>query len=175
MVRHMTQDQVYEALQDHPFTRRLTESSLAKLAALTQKVGFHEDQIIFHAGERSPHFYLVVSGSVCVEISTPVYAVCVQSLGPEDAFGWSSLLDRHYTAFQVRAREKTTALRLDSQRLLAACEGDLGLGLEIFRRLSELIARRVMATESRLADFCGGVNPAVSRALAACANSKSAP
>ncbi|MBI3666816.1 MAG: cyclic nucleotide-binding domain-containing protein [Acidobacteria bacterium] len=168
-VGHMTRNQVYEALKSHPFTRRLTESSLAKLAAIAQDVGYREDHVIFHAGERSSHLFLVVSGSVCVEIRTQVYAVCLQSLDAGEAFGWSSLLDRHYTAFQVRARERSTVLQLDAQQLLVACEGDAELGFEIFRRLSELIAKRVMATESRLADFCGGANPAVSRASSVCA------
>ncbi len=151
----MPREPVYEALRRQSFTQGMKADQLAKLATLAAEVPFQEDQIIFQAGERSVYLYLLVSGYVCIEIRTPVYSICVQALGPGGAFGWSSVLESHYTAFQVRALQPSTALRLDSKQLLAACHDDSELGIEIFSRLLQLVATRLRATESRLAEFCG--------------------
>ena len=144
-----------QILRDHPLTRGLTESGLAQLASLACEETFAQDQIILVAGQQSKDFYLLLSGSVCVEVCAPRYTVCVQALGSGEAFGWSSLLLHHDTLFQIRARERSTVIRLDGSRLYAVCGEDPEFGLELFRRLLELVAGRVQATELRLAEFCG--------------------
>lgn len=151
----MDRDDMCRALQNQRFTRGLSAQHLSSLAALARPVTFRQDEVIFRVAERSEYLYLLLSGSVCVEARSPFYAICIAALSPGDAFGWSSLAGRHDTVFQVRAREDTTALCLDSRGLLAACEQDPSLGLEIFRRLSEMVAGRVRALEARLAEFCG--------------------
>jgi hypothetical protein len=65
------------------------------------------------------------------------------------------LLDHQDTLFQVRAREHTTALRLDGARLKAACQRDSQLGNEVRQRALQVVARRVRATEIRFAEMCG--------------------
>jgi CRP-like cAMP-binding protein len=144
------------ALKEHHFTANLDHHHLALLAEAAREVRFQSDQPILLAGERSTHFYLLRSGSVCVEIHNPVYSVCVQVLEPGDAFGWSSLLGDHDTLFQVRAREASTAICWDGVQLAAACRDNPEFGLAIFSRLLELVAGRVKATEAALAKFLGG-------------------
>mgnify|MGYP005852993763 CR=1 FL=1 len=144
-----------QALSDHPFTQGMSESQLKKLASLAREVSFEEDEIVFRAGENSTHFCLLLSGSACVEIRKQYYGICVQTLGPGEAFGWSSLLDEHHTVFQVRARERCDAIFLDGQKLAEACQKDPKLGVDVFRRLARIVAKRVKATELRLAEFCG--------------------
>lgn len=144
-----------QVLRAHAFTHGLSESQVAGLAALAAKVTFEENQVILVAGERSTSFYLLVEGSVAVELRTPRYAVCVQALGPGQVFGWSALLDHQDTLFQVRARERTTALRLDGAALAAAFQADSPLGVEILRRTLQVVAGRVKATELRFAEMCG--------------------
>ena len=142
-------------LKELGFTEGFPEPHLAKLTALGRDTQFEPNQLILLTGQRSRHFYLVTSGSVCIEARTPVYTVCVQALGPGDAFGWSSLLTHHDTLFQVRAREATKAVCWDGEELAAACMEDAEFGRELYKRLLELVAGRVKATEARLAEFCG--------------------
>jgi len=142
-------------LRNHRFTQGLDESHLAKLARLATEVNFIEDELILVDGQRSTSFYLLLSGSVAVELRTGSFAVCVEALGPGQVFGWSSLLDRQDTLFQVRAREKTTALRLSGPDLQATCKSDTILGAEILHRTLQVVAGRVKATEIRFAEMCG--------------------
>ena len=144
-----------QILREHRFTHGLSGSGLAKLASLACEETFEQDQVILVSEQQSKDFYLLLSGSVCVEVCAPHYTVCVQALGAGEAFGWSSLLLHHVTLFQIRASERSTAIRLDGSRLFAVCGEDPEFGLELFRRLLELVAGRVKATELRLAEFCG--------------------
>lgn len=151
----MAREPISAVLRRQPFTRGLAEEQLAKLLAFTTEVSFEEDQVIFPAGRLSANLYLVVTGCVCVEVRTPVYAVCLQVVGPGEAFGWSSLLEHHDTVFQVRALGPTTTLCIDAKQLLAECQQDPKFGFELLRRVLEMVAGRVEAIEARLAEFCG--------------------
>jgi CRP-like cAMP-binding protein len=79
----------------------------------------------------------------------------VQALGPGQVFGWSALLDRQDTLFQVRAREHTTALRIEGSDLKALFRRQPDLGTELLQRTLQVVASRVRATEQRFAEMCG--------------------
>jgi CRP-like cAMP-binding protein len=151
----MGQNAPFEALRAHRFTQGLTDSQLSALAALAKSVSFEADEIVLAEAQRSQNFYLLLSGSVAVELCALQYAVCVQSLGPGEAFGWSSLLAEHDTVFRVRARERTEALRLAGSALQDLCRHDPDLGTEFLTRTLNVVAGRVKATELRFAEMCG--------------------
>ena len=144
-----------EALRAHKFTSALTSAQIASLASLAQPVEFGADELILLDGQRSSAFYLVTSGSVAVELCAPRFTVTIEALGAGRVFGWSSLLDQHDTLFQVRARERTTALRLEGGALRELCRTDPALGSEILQRTLQEVAGRVKATETRFAEMCG--------------------
>jgi len=144
-----------EVLRNHTFTRGLGDAQIATLASMTSQVSFAEGEIVLINGEHSQAFFLVLTGSVSVELCAPNFVVSVQALGPGQVFGWSALLNEQDTLFQVRARENTTALRLDGERLKAACQADPVLGREILQRALAVVAGRVRATEIRFAEMCG--------------------
>jgi len=146
---------LHEILRNHTFTSGLGDHQIATLASIASTVTFAENQVVLVDREQSRAFYLVVTGSVSVELCTATFVVSVQALGPGDVFGWSALLDHHDTLFQVRAREDTTTLRLDSEHLKAACDTDPLLGKEILQRALAVVAGRVRATEVRFAEMCG--------------------
>ena len=149
---HMTLNQV---LRNHPFTRELGDSQIATLESMATDVAFEENEVILVDGERSRSFFLILTGSVSVELRTPSYVITVQALGPGQVFGWSALLEDHDTLFQVRAREHTMALRLDGAALKAACHQDTILGMQVLQRALTVVAGRVRATEIRFAEMCG--------------------
>ena len=147
--------QLGETLREHEFFRGLSGSQFAALAEMASEVAFQENDVILEDGQRSAFFYLLLSGSVVVELRTPRYVVAVQALGPGQVFGWSSLLNDQDTLFQVRARESTVALRFDGPTLKAKCREDSALGCEILGRTLQVVAGRVRATEIRFAEMCG--------------------
>lgn len=144
-----------ETILQHEFTAGLTESQAAQLAAIATEVSFNENDIILATGQQSRNFFLLLTGSVCVEVGTRSYVVWVQILGPGEAFGWSALLGHHDTLFQVRAREASRALCLNGDQLLAILDSDPVLAAALYRRTLKLVAGRVQATERRLGEMCG--------------------
>jgi len=149
---HMAQ---VDALREHEFLAGLTHGQIASLAALADPVEFETDALILRDGQRSDAFYLLLSGSVAVELCAPQFTVTIEALGAGRVCGWSSLLDRHDTLFQVRARERTNALRLEGEALKELCRADPALGAELLRRTLQVVAGRVKATELRFAEMCG--------------------
>jgi CRP-like cAMP-binding protein len=139
----------------HAFVRGLRDDQIARLAALGSAVVFDPDDVILRDGQRSDSFYLIVDGSVAVELKHQAFVVCVQALGPNDVFGWSSLLEHQDTVFSVRAREKTIAVRFDGADLAEAFQADAELGVEFLRRTLKVVAGRVKATEEKFAEMCG--------------------
>jgi CRP/FNR family transcriptional regulator, cyclic AMP receptor protein len=144
-----------QSLKHHAFTDGLTDDQVATLATMARQVTFKENDVILVDGQHSSSFYLLLTGSVVVELRTPVCVMVVQPLGPGNIFGWSSLLDRQDTLFQVRAREHTTALEIDGATLKARCLSDTALGAELLHRILHVVAGRVKATELRFAEMCG--------------------
>jgi len=146
---------VQHLLEGHAFLAGLSASQIQKLAPLACEVSFSENEFVLHAGQQSRHFYLMLTGSVCVEVRGRGYTVMVQAVGPGEAMGWSAFLDGHETLFQVRAREKSTALCLDRDRLRALLASDEALAAELLRRVLEVAAVRMQATESALGEMIG--------------------
>ena len=142
-------------LQSHQFVQGLNSKQLESLAAHAHQVEFEENEIVLLDGQHSSSFYLLVSGSVAIELRAARYAVCVEAIGPGQVFGWSALLDHQDTLFQVRAREQTVALRIEGPVLQRLCREDPLLGTEILQRTLQVVAGRVKATELRFAEMCG--------------------
>jgi CRP/FNR family cyclic AMP-dependent transcriptional regulator len=146
---------VESVLRDHAFIQGLTAEQVTRLASVATKAVFQENEIIFADREHSSAFYFLVTGSVAIELRAARYAVCVQALGPGQVFGWSALLDRQDTLFQVRAREETQALRIEGEKLKALCREDPKLCADLLQRTLNVVASRVRATEERFAEMCG--------------------
>jgi CRP-like cAMP-binding protein len=73
-------------LRNHPFTRDLNDAQVAVLAAIASEVTFDENELVLVDGERSRSFFLLLRGSVSVELRTANYVVSVQALGSGQVF-----------------------------------------------------------------------------------------
>jgi CRP-like cAMP-binding protein len=147
--------EIQRAIHEHAFLHGLEPAQLDVLADIASETSFGENDVVLVDGEHSQAFYLITSGSVAVQLRSPGFVVCVQSLGPGQVFGWSSLLNDQDTLFQVRAREETRALRIAGADLKEACRKDSRLAAELLERTLQVVASRVKATEIRFAEMCG--------------------
>ena len=144
-----------QVLRNHAFTQGLSDAQIDTLAEMACQVAFEDNEVVLVDGARSTSFFLLLTGSVVVELGTPQYVMQVQVLGPGNVFGWSALLDDQDTLFRVRARECTTALQIDGATLKAHCKADPAMGAEFLHRILHVVAGRVKATEVRFAEMCG--------------------
>ena len=126
---------------------------LARLAALAEEVNFHRDQIIFHEGEEHGVFYLILNGSLALEIITARHPVLLQTLHAGDAMGWSSLLGSGGTHFEARALTPARTLAFNGAKLREACEADPAFGYHMMKALLFLISERLDVTRMQLLDM----------------------
>ncbi len=153
--KRIGKDRLLELLRSHNFTRNMSGSHLARIAGFAQLIHISQDELVFTSGQRPRSFYLLLSGTVFLEMHTPTYNICIEKLQGGEAFGWSALVDNPYRAFQVRAQEPCWAVRIRADRLRSACKSNSELGLHIFQMMANLIARRLRSTELRLVEFIG--------------------
>jgi len=142
-------------LSTHPFTASMSEAMVEKLAGVATAVEFDADEVLFHAGDLSHRFGLLVTGSASLELSGNFFSMTIQILNAGDAFGWSALLDDTPALFQIRARERAQAICFDAKGLNRLCKRDRRLAAEVYSRLIHVLNKRVRALEARLGEFAG--------------------
>ncbi|HLG98377.1 MAG TPA: cyclic nucleotide-binding domain-containing protein [Bryobacteraceae bacterium] len=127
---------------------------LERLASLAEEVDFHRDQIVFHEEEHHGKFYLILDGSVGLEIMTARHPVLLQTLHAGDAMAWSSLTNGGSGAhFEARALTSTRALAFDGAKLREACDADPAFGYRMMKALLSLVTERLDITRMQLLDM----------------------
>jgi CRP-like cAMP-binding protein len=146
----MTTEDLAGLLREHPFTEGLWPEHIARLAEMASVARFAPDELIFHEGDHSSLFYLLIEGNVALEVVTPGRAVRVSTLFGGDVLGWSSVVDTDCKQFQARALEPVRAVGFDGARVRHACEADYSLGYALMRAVVKVMANRVHATRQQL-------------------------
>jgi len=139
-----------DLLRTHDFTKGLAQSQIC-LATLVTEVHFDEEQLLLFGGGLSEYLYLLISGSVAVELTTPQLTLTAQVLGPGQArlvrcSGGPALL------FSGPARESVFALRIRALAQRGRADGHLAS--ELMLRTLRLAADQVKATAARFAETC---------------------
>ena len=96
-------------------------------------------------------FYLIQNGSVAIEGSVFEHgAISTDFVSAGEPLGWSWLFPPYLWHYDARAIKPTTAFFLDGAILHQACKEDLTLGHELFKRMSEVMVRRLQASRAKL-------------------------
>jgi len=139
-------------LNKYPFTEDLRPEDVQKLLGLAREVSFHKNQVIFREGDECDVFYVLTVGSVILEMPVSSCVLGIETLGPGDEFGWSTLLMQHCRHFQARARQPVSALAFDGAALIQAFREDPVFGFGFLWGLLRVVSRRLQATRMRLVD-----------------------
>ncbi|MBA2584946.1 MAG: Crp/Fnr family transcriptional regulator [Chthoniobacterales bacterium] len=135
----------------HPFFCGLSEHHSRLLADCAMRTHFDAGQIIFREGESANRFYLIEKGEIALESSGGSgLPFVIEHLGENDLLGWSWLFPPYVWHFTARAVTPTSALFFYGTILREYCEKDHTLGFELFRRMSEVMVRRLQKARERL-------------------------
>jgi CRP/FNR family cyclic AMP-dependent transcriptional regulator len=140
-------------LKEHPFTRGFWPDHVARLASMAAEVRFTAGELIFHEGDHSSLFYVLVSGNVALEVVASGRPVRVATLYAGEVLGWSSITGDNGKQFQARALEGVQALAFDGARLGHACEQDFAFGYFFMRAVLNVTTDRLHAIRSQLLDM----------------------
>ena len=140
----------------HPFLSGMTPHQLQILADCAGITQLDADQVVFRAGDPARGFYLVESGSVAVESAVgDGPTVTIDVVVPGEPLGWSWMFEPYVCEYGARALEPTTAIFLDAARLTQHRGADLTLGHELFKRMSQVMVRRLNAARAKIAASAG--------------------
>src|SRR5579871_2798646 len=115
------------------------------------EIHFRPGEVIFHEGDHSSFFYLLISGNVALEVLSPGRPVRVAALYAGEVLGWSSVtVDTDGKQFQARALEDVHAIAFDGARLRHACEEDYAFGFWFMRAILKVMSGRLHAIRAQL-------------------------
>ena len=147
----MSRKQLEAAVAAHPFVLGLSEHHIRLLADCAMQTRFAQGHIIFRQGETANRFYLIEQGKVALDSSANNdEPVTIDEIGAGDLLGWSWLFPPYVWHFSARAVEPTSAIFFYGTVLREYCERDQALGFELFKRMSEVMMRRLQSARARL-------------------------
>jgi CRP-like cAMP-binding protein len=149
----MNTDPVAALLREHPFAKGFWPAHIDRLAAMASEVRFPPGELIFHEGDHSSLFYLLIEGNVALEVTAPGRPVRVATLFAGEVLGWSSVTGDTGKQFQARALEDVHALAFDGTRLCHACQEDFALGFWFMRAILSVMSERLHAIRAQLLDL----------------------
>jgi CRP-like cAMP-binding protein len=135
----------------HPFFIGMSEHHLRLLADCAMKIRFEAGQTIFQEGESANRFYLIEQGEVALRSAArESEPVIIDTVRLGDLLGWSWIFPPHVWHFSARAVHPTSAIFFYGTILREYCEEDHTLGYQLFRRMSEVMTRRLQSAHTRL-------------------------
>jgi len=138
----------------------MQQPHLQQLAGIAEEVNFPAGTLIFHEGDPATHVYLIVAGSISLEICAPgVGCRRILTVGDGELLGWSPVLEQARLTATARTQAATRAVKINGPRLLALCEQDPRFGYEFMRRAALALAKRLSATRLQLLNVYGSEMP----------------
>ena len=129
----------------------LTAAQRATVASTAQQVRIESGMPIFEEEHHAAGCWLIRAGRV--ELSTYVPGrgpVVLQTLGPGDVLGLSWLVSPYRWHFTATAVERTSATKLDTDRLRQLAADDPALGYPLVLALFGELLSRLQNTRARL-------------------------
>ncbi len=142
---------VEERLAAHPFFKGMSERHIAILAGCAMPTQFESGQVIFRAGEPANGFYLIEDGTIVLEERhEDGEVVVIDVVSDGEPLGWSWLFPPYLWQFDARATRQCRAICFSGIMLRQHRDEDFFLSHELFKRMSEVMVRRLQAARSQL-------------------------
>ncbi|MDQ2918467.1 MAG: cyclic nucleotide-binding domain-containing protein [Verrucomicrobiota bacterium] len=136
----------------HPFLSGMPANHIKVLAGCAKLLRFASDEMVFRAGEPADGFYLVESGEVAIDAATKKKPVTIDTVSAGEPLGWSWIFEPYRWQYDARATQPTTAHFFDAAVLRRHRGDDETFGHELFKRMSEVMVKRLQAARGKLVD-----------------------
>ncbi|GAB1692676.1 cyclic nucleotide-binding domain-containing protein [Krasilnikovia sp. M28-CT-15] len=148
------EERVVDAVTACAFFAGLTDAQRALLAGDGAPAAFGAGERIFSEGGAAERFWLLESGTVALDMRVPGRGdQVIETLVAGTVLGWSWLHPPYRWHFGAVAREATTAIAFDADRVRRRCAADPSFGYAILSCFTPIITERLQATRLRLLDL----------------------
>ena len=156
----MDKQAMIEALREVRFLHDIDNEHLLKIADVTQMRNVEPGQILFREGEVPQNVFLVVAGSVALDINMAGGGNRrIMAVGPGEILGWSAILEQTQMTATATAIVLSKVAQINTGELLKICKHNPRFGYELLRRTSLALAARLSATRLQLLDTFGSQMP----------------
>jgi CRP/FNR family transcriptional regulator, cyclic AMP receptor protein len=148
-------EDVIAELRKIPWFKELKEEHVRTIASISNVHRFNAGDVLFREGDKQESVYLMIEGRVALEMFVPHRGkVRFYTADPWEVFGWSSVTPniRQRTA-GATAVVDSLVVRVNAEKLRAACDADHDLGYLVMRRLANVVASRLQITRLQLLDM----------------------
>jgi len=147
----VSKDDLVDYLQSHTIFSDLDAKHIKVLAQHVEEKEYAGGELLFKQEETAEHFYIVMEGSIAVEVPS-VYGppLEVQTLGVDDVLGWSWLIPPYKWTFEAKAGRDSKVMVFDGKALLQHCERDTVFGYALMKRFTGLMSERLHAARLRM-------------------------
>jgi CRP-like cAMP-binding protein len=156
----MSDRSLVDVLRKIGFLDGIGDEHLERIASVAEMVQFEDGKLIFREGEPADDVYLLISGSVSLEVCAPALGCRrILTVGPGEMLGWSPVLGQPRLTATARTLSPTQAVRVNANQILTLCQHDPGFGYEFTRRVALALAKRLRAARLQLLDVYGVETP----------------
>jgi CRP/FNR family transcriptional regulator, cyclic AMP receptor protein len=155
----MDREAMIETLREVRFLHDIDNEHLLRIADVTRMCDVEPGRILFREGDAPHDVFLVVSGSVALDINVPGGSRRIMEVGPGEILGWSALLEQTQMTATATAARPTKVAQINTGQLLSICRHNPRFGYELLRRTSLALASRLSATRLQLLDTFGSQMP----------------
>ena len=149
-------ENIEAVLAAHPFFQGMAPEHLSDLAGCGRRVEFKAGEFLCREAEEALDFYVILSGSVSVEIFSyrrgPLTTATVEE---GEVLGWLWFEKPFHWHLDARARQVTRAVALDVMALIRKCEEDHDLGYDFMKRYAHHLGVQFRVTKLQLVDMYG--------------------
>jgi len=138
-----------------PWLMDLSQEQLRKLETISGFRFLEEGEILYKEGGNDNLLYIVSEGSLGIEIYVPGHGqVRLYNAEPLDIVGWDSMTPvARLRITTIIALKKSNLIYFNGSALNELCDNDKELGYVFMRRLSNVIATRMLAMRLKLIDL----------------------
>ncbi|NOT01880.1 MAG: cyclic nucleotide-binding domain-containing protein [Phycisphaerales bacterium] len=137
----------------HPIFEGLAPDCIEIFARTAKVEEFEPRDLIFHEGEEADRFYLVLEGTVVIQIFVNERGpVNIETVGCGEVLGWSWLVEPYRWHFDAQATVPTKLIAFNARRVRESFESRPDFGFALMKRFLPVIVQRLQATRLQLLD-----------------------
>lgn len=150
-----TKAEVTQELKKIPWFKEIKPEHLQKISDIAHLRQVRAGETLFREGDKEDYLYIVIEGRVALDIFIPHRGkIRIYTAEPWDLFGWSSVTPIiHQRTAGAVAVVDGLIVGIDSEKLRQACDDDHDLGYLVMRRLTNIVASRLLVTRLQLIDM----------------------
>lgn len=135
-------------------TAALSAEHRARLLEVARDVKFPEGSRVFEEGRLADRFWIIRSGTVCLDIRVPGRRPAViENLGFGELVGWSWLFPPYVWQLGAEAMTPVRAQEFDALTVRMMMDADPALGSAIGQWVGRVLAHRLHSARVRLLDL----------------------